>query len=109
MRQDAVVELSEWHMWWKTTGGRELRQVLMDSWDPIGVAGVPEATDEYDSYVGPVVRMLQEGASEGDVRRYLGPFSRTHMCLVPSPLTNRRAARAIMEWWSRAAGNPAVR
>jgi hypothetical protein len=37
--------------------GREvmqtIRTALMQHWDPISVAHIPEAADEYDSYVGP--------------------------------------------------------
>ncbi len=29
-----------------------IRDVLVHDWDPVGVGGVPEAQDEYDSYVG---------------------------------------------------------
>jgi hypothetical protein len=35
-----------------------IRDALMRHWDPIGVADVPEAADEYDSYIGPVYRIL---------------------------------------------------
>ena len=35
---------------------REIRQlirgILMEEWDPIGAANIPEAADEYDSYIG---------------------------------------------------------
>jgi hypothetical protein len=31
---------------------------LLHDWDPIGVADVPEAQDEYDSYVGKIHGML---------------------------------------------------
>lgn len=33
-------------------------QVLLREWDPIGVAEVPEAQDEYDSYVGQIYGLL---------------------------------------------------
>lgn len=56
-----TVQLAEWHTWWKRDGARELRALLMDHWDPIGVAEVPEAADEYDTYVGHIGRMLREG------------------------------------------------
>jgi hypothetical protein len=32
----------------------------MTEWDPIGVNGIPEAADEYDSYVGTVYVMLMD-------------------------------------------------
>jgi len=31
---------------------RAIRAALMQHWDPIGVADIPEAADEYDSYLG---------------------------------------------------------
>jgi hypothetical protein len=37
---------------------RQIRGVLMEVWDPIGVKGIPEAADEYDSYIGDFYEML---------------------------------------------------
>lgn len=48
-----------------------IRKVLMEHWDPIGVADIPEAQDEYDSYVGPVYRLLVSGASDAELIDYL--------------------------------------
>jgi hypothetical protein len=95
------MELSEYHMWWKREGARGLRRVLMQVWDPIGVADVPEAQDEYDTYLGHVARMLREQRGESELRRYLSQVRREHMGLPPAPLKDRRAARAVCEWWSQ--------
>lgn len=46
---------------------QSIRRVLMDHWDPIGVKGMPGAEDEYDSYIGPIYRMLTSGASTEDL------------------------------------------
>ena len=35
-----------------------ISKVLMRDWDPIGVADIPEAADEYDSYVSQVHGLL---------------------------------------------------
>ena len=43
----------------------------MQHWDPIGVADIPEAQDEYDSYAGHVYRLLASGASDVEVIDYL--------------------------------------
>lgn len=48
-----------------------IRQVLLHEWDPIGVRDVPEAQDEYDSYVGGVYRLLASGASEDEIVDHL--------------------------------------
>lgn len=46
-------------------------EILHYVWDPIGVSGVAEARDEYDSYIQPVVRMLFDGKEEKDIALYL--------------------------------------
>src|SRR5262249_41384290 len=48
-----------------------IRDSLMKHWDPIGVKDIPEARDEYDSYVWPVYRLLACGATDEDVIEYL--------------------------------------
>jgi hypothetical protein len=49
----------------------EIRQVLLREWDPIGVSDIPEAQDEYDSYVGGIYRLLASGASEYQIMERL--------------------------------------
>lgn len=34
-------------------------------WDPIGVAGIDEAQDEYDCMISPLLRLLFDGADKG--------------------------------------------
>ena len=42
----------------------KIRAIFMAEWDPIGFNDVPEASDEYDSYIGGVYQLLEQGASE---------------------------------------------
>lgn len=93
------MELSDYHAWWKREGARSLRRLLMTEWDPIGVAHAPEAQDEYDTYIGHIGRMLREDEGEVAIRQYLGRVRREYMGLPRAPLKDRRAARAITEWW----------
>jgi hypothetical protein len=46
-------------------------EILHWDWDPIGVAGVPQARDEYDSYVPQVVQMLIDGKKKEEIARHL--------------------------------------
>jgi len=46
-------------------------EILHYVWDPIGVAGTPEARDEYDGYVPGVVRMLLDSADAEAIARHL--------------------------------------
>lgn len=46
-------------------------EILYLDWDPIGVAGVPEARDEYRAYLPQVFAMLQGGGGIASVAGYL--------------------------------------
>jgi hypothetical protein len=50
---------------------QRIDEVLHYIWDPLGVKNVPEARDEYSSYVGTVVRMVVDGRSVQDIADYL--------------------------------------
>ena len=73
------MELAEYHQWWKHQGGQELRRLLMEQWDPIGVKGAPEAADEYDGYRGGVMKLLREGASAERIAEHLAQMEQTRM------------------------------
>lgn len=51
--------------------GAGIRKILLHSWDPIGVAEIPAAADEYDQYVKPIVTMIVAGAAVGELANYL--------------------------------------
>ena len=46
-------------------------EVLHYLWDPIGVAAIPMARDEYQSYVPQVVTLLNENANAAQIADYL--------------------------------------
>ncbi|MEP6472947.1 MAG: hypothetical protein ABJC74_04460 [Gemmatimonadota bacterium] len=50
---------------------RRIEQILLRYWDPIGVAGIPDARGEYEPYVAGVYRLLVSGAS---ARKLAGHF-----------------------------------
>ncbi len=60
---------------------REIRE-LWNEWDPIGVfpaKGGP--LDEYDSYLGPSLRLLEQNASLDEIEAYLEEIVGNHMGL----------------------------
>lgn len=64
---------------------QRVRDVLMDHWDPVGVKGISECVDEYDGYVGRVyVMLMDESASDIEIRDYLYQEATGHMGLSPS-------------------------
>lgn len=105
----------DWRAWRSERGERELRCVLMTAWDPVGVGGVPEAWDEYDSYVAAVGQRLREGAADDDdgverVGAYLQHVVRDFMALAPgNAVDDHHRASALVAWheWSfRRGGRP---
>jgi hypothetical protein len=50
---------------------RAIGDILLRNWDPIGIADVAEAHDEYDAYVGGVYRLLASGASPKQIAEHL--------------------------------------
>jgi hypothetical protein len=58
-----------------------IRGVLMEDWDPIGVNGIPEAADEYDSYIGDFYAELAGGRSKQKIVERLSYLERDHMGL----------------------------
>lgn len=52
-------------------GKEEIRIILMDIWDPIGVKDEPGAQDEYDAYIPKIYNMLVAEASTQKITKYL--------------------------------------
>jgi hypothetical protein len=96
------MEGSEWYAWYKREGGRQLRNLLMDNWDPIGVRGVQEAINEYDTYAGRIADTLRRGADAESVSAMLSTVRVDWMSLQPDPGTDAKAARAIVDWYADA-------
>ena len=94
------MELEEWHRWWKRRGASELRMLLMTYWDPIGVNGIPEAFDEYDSYLGRLGKKLREGADARGVCEYLSEIQSERMELPVTPDQLTDVGERVAGWYS---------
>jgi len=82
----------------------EIRSLWCE-WDPIGVMSMPDwPRDEYDSYLGPTLRLLEKDASVQEVMQYLAWAELEHMGLSESPQahTRRQAfATQLKEWYEK--------
>ena len=56
-----------------------VRLILITTWDPIGVFGVPATLDDYDNYVLPIIEPLIEGATIDEVEAILYSIHGTKM------------------------------
>jgi hypothetical protein len=62
----------------------EIRHALLTAWGPIGVADVPECTDEYDCCLGGVYQLLTQKGSHDQIAEYLWKQANEHMGLSSS-------------------------
>jgi hypothetical protein len=81
--------------------GKELcqavKEVLFLEWDPIGVNSNPACADEYDSYVGTIVRLQQAEADEYKIAEHLRSLQRVSMGLSSTnEERDRRIARRLI-------------
>ena len=60
---------------------QRIRSVLMEDWDPIGVNGIPEAADEYDSYIGDFYELLVTRRPKQEIIDRLAYLQGEHMGL----------------------------
>ena len=77
-----------------------IREVLMHTWDPIGVRDIEEAADEYDAYAGRVHHLLfAEHADVRAIATYLFDAAHRHMGIPDSAFlekVSRDAAAALV-------------
>jgi len=50
----------------------QVRQVLFTDWDPLGVGGSPNLSDEYDTYLSKVLKAIDAGDAERLVDTLVG-------------------------------------
>lgn len=75
-----------------------VRKVLLEEWDPIGVAHHPECSNEYDRYVRTICRFLAEGVDEFKLTAYLSQVRTVSMGLsLASDGREKLVARRLLE------------
>jgi hypothetical protein len=76
-------------------------ELLHYLWDPIGVAGCPQARDEYYAYLPQVFGMLLEGKVEDEIASYLTRVEDERMGLNTTEATKANAAQVaafLVDW-----------
>lgn len=72
----------------KTSGAfaiqESIRQVLLERWDPIGIAEFTGCRDEYDSYIAPLYRILVGSRLENDLIESLRRIEKEEFGVGPS-------------------------
>ena len=92
---------------------REIRQrstelnALLCEWYPIGV-GPDGPRDEYECLVGPLLTMLQSGATQDEIASYLETELVEHIGLEPNRYRIAAAASRVCAWFDRGWNNTLI-
>src|SRR3954453_13883247 len=98
------MDAQEYERWWRERGDRELRELLLREWDPIGIAKIAdEQLAEYEHYAGKLARRLRAGASDEEIAAVLEGF-RSDMGLEASEELPLGVARSIRDWYRSSTG-----
>ena len=73
----------------------EIKRIFLNEWDPIGVAGITEAADEYDAYAFQVFTSLHSGATAASIKAYLDWVESEHMGLSTTSARNEEIADKV--------------
>ena len=73
-----------------------ISQILLETWDPLGVEEEENAQDEYDTYALQLVGMLARGATEDEIADFLDIILTTQFEMSPEIVSSEAAARAIV-------------
>jgi hypothetical protein len=74
----------------------KIREILMDSWDPIGVAKVINAQDEYDSYIPQILEILRKGCTAEEMVAHIRRIEIDTMGLRHNEQRARKTAENLL-------------
>jgi len=77
---------------------RAVDEVLHYVWDPIGVAGIPQARDEYYGYLSRVYALVKEGRDTDTIAQYLTEVAVEAMGLSEDSAHHLKVARMLVQW-----------
>ena len=58
----------------------QIRQILLNDWDPHNAARLPEASGTYDTYIEPLCSLIRSGGDEDTVVAWLHEREKESMC-----------------------------
>ncbi len=77
---------------------RAVDEVLHYVWDPIGVSAIPEARDEYMTYVPQVFALVRDGTTPEEVAISLSRIAVERMGLNDNPSHSLEVANILVNW-----------
>ncbi|GJM25613.1 MAG: hypothetical protein DHS20C16_20280 [Phycisphaerae bacterium] len=77
----------------------ELRDLLCE-WDPYGLLDIGCSTDDFDSMLSPILKLLDRGISRPVLASQLETYFKNHFGSGPTTPQFEAAANAIYDWYS---------
>ncbi|MDB5530898.1 MAG: hypothetical protein JWR51_4001 [Devosia sp.] len=74
---------------------KAIRAILLDQWDPIGITETGGPPGEYDSYVWPIVAMVQRAATPENIAAHLLQVERSSIGLPGDEARSLAVARLL--------------
>ncbi len=74
----------------------QIRRVLLDEWDPIGIKDEPNAQDEYDGYIPRIYELLLKDAPNAELSEYLYWVAHDRMGFEQSKASDMQATVAAL-------------
>lgn len=75
---------------------KQVDEALHYLWDPIGVAGIPQARDEYHGYLPQVFKLVLEEHKVIDIAEYLIKIERESMGMTPDTKKAKEVAEKLL-------------
>ena len=77
-------------------GYEQIRELVRNEWDPIGVREIPGAEDEYDAYVPEIYSLLLKRASFKEVFSFLWQLETEHMGLPGDEIATKKFVQTLI-------------
>jgi hypothetical protein len=74
-----------------------IREILLREWDPIGISYIPQAQDEYDSYIPHIYSQIIHNESEQALYDNLRDIEVVRMGLYGDPEQTHKALKSLMK------------
>ena len=74
-----------------------IRKILLKEWNPIGVKDIPQAQNEYDSYIPQICKMLINHESSENIFQYLRKIETDYMGLCGNQNHTRSIAKKLAD------------
>lgn len=77
---------------------KRIDEVIHYMWDPIGIAGTPEARDEYDAYIPQIFKLLIADKDEEEIVKLLRSIEIDRMGISTTKEKKEEISRILLSW-----------